>query len=145
MHIVPWKKELETGIEIIDSQHMQFLKKANKFVIMFLADKKSEAAMEELEFLKDYLLYHFQAEETFQFDSNYPGYLDHQAEHKHLVFRIKEMSFILKECEGEGSEEALEKFADFINEWVCGHILAMDLEFSKYYRSLNGDAEERGN
>lgn len=135
MHIISWNKELETGIESIDSQHMQFLKKANKFVIKFLADKKSEAAIEELEFLKDYLLYHFQIEETFQFDSDYPGYLDHQAEHKFLAFRIKEMAIALQESDSENGEEALARFADFINEWVYGHILNLDLEFAKYYRS----------
>lgn len=135
MNIAAWKKELETGIEEIDRQHKDFLIMANKFIIRYRAEKGSEAALEELEFLKDYLFYHFHVEETFQAESNYPGYLDHQAEHKHLVFKVKEMGYYLNHSD---SSSAVDDFAAFINEWVVGHIYKSDLEFSRYYHDVRG-------
>lgn len=116
MNIAAWKKELETGIEEIDRQHKDFLIMANKFIIRYRAEKGSEAALEELEFLKDYLFYHFHVEETFQVESNYPGYyLNHS-----------------------DSSSAVDDFAAFINEWVVGHIYKSDLEFSRYYHEVRG-------
>lgn len=134
MHIVSWNKELETGIEILDEQHRSFLIKSNKFVIKSLSLNGAEAALEELEYLKDYLFYHFQTEESFMVDSEYPEYGDHQAEHKRLEFQVKEMSILLEEIGNDDRQEALERFSGFINEWVVNHIMNLDLKFAKYHR-----------
>lgn len=131
MNIVPWKKELEIGIDLIDRQHYEFLKRANTFVIRFRTEKKRAAIEEQLTFLQDYLLYHFQAEETYQFESGYPRYEEHQAEHKHLVFRVKELSILLQDEENQ--EKAIDEFVLFVNKWVIGHTLSSDLAFSKHY------------
>lgn len=134
MNIIPWKKELEIGIELIDKQHKEFLMNANKFIIRVRAQKEIFAIVEELEFLENYLLYHFQAEETFQVQSQYPDYLNHQAEHKFMKFKVREMSTLL--TEQNFSEESICMFCKFINEWITNHILNEDLRFSQYYNSL---------
>lgn len=131
MHIVPWNEKLTLGIEIVDEQHYEFLKRANKFIIKYLAEKKEEAVKEELEYLQDYLQYHFQTEETFQYESIYPDYLKHQAEHKQLIFRVKEMT--IKLLDMENREMIMKDFADFIQDWVINHILTSDLKFANYY------------
>lgn len=135
MNTFQWKKELETGIELLDSQHKTFIMNANKFIIKLGFKNGNNGAKEELEYLRDYLLYHFQVEETFQFESNYPYYLDHQAEHKHLAFRVKQMASVLNS--ENFSEESVLEFYKFIEEWVVKHILTYDLEFSKFYKENN--------
>lgn len=134
MNIIPWKKELETGIKLIDEQHMEFIKRANAFFIKVRADRQKDAAREQLEFLQNYILYHFQAEETFQVESDYPGYLCHQAEHKSLVFKVKEMSIMLNTS--NFSKESVDSFCAFITNWVITHILNYDLGFAKYYKEF---------
>lgn len=134
MNIMPWKKELEIGIELIDKQHKDFLMNVNKFIIRVRAKKEVFAITEQLDFLEYYLLSHFQAEETFQFESEYPNYLGHQAEHKHLKFKVKEISILLKTH--DFSEASIDEFCKFINHWVVGHMLKGDLDFAKYYNSL---------
>lgn len=135
LHLIPWNKELETGIEVLDEQHKKFFKMANRFVIKNLANKKTEAAMEELEFLEDYLMYHFQTEETFQIESHFPDYQDHQAEHKRLIFQVKAMSVALNSIDKTNREKALHDFSDFVNRWVKNHILNLDLDFSRFYKN----------
>lgn len=134
MHILPWYKELETGIQIVDEQHKKFFKEANKFAIKYLAEKKSEAALETLEFLQQYLHYHFQTEETFQHESSYPLYLEHQAEHKQLTFKVKTMAVALQTATDDNLEDVMQQFSNFINDWVTKHILDSDLRFSYYYK-----------
>lgn len=135
MYIVPWKTELETGIEIVDSQHKEFMKQANKFVIKCLAGKVDEGIREEFDFLENYLQYHFQTEETFLFDSGYPDYEKHQAEHLQLKFKTKQVGSML---EGDDLEEVLNYFSEFVNEWIVGHIMGDDLDFSNYFREKQG-------
>lgn len=130
-NLFSWKKELETGIEIVDSQHKEFLKHANKFLIKVRAGKIDEGIEEEFEFVRHYLLYHFQAEETFLLDSGYEDYKKHQAEHLELKFRAKEAE--LRICNAKG-EEVIKEFASFINSWVIQHILKSDLLFASYYK-----------
>lgn len=130
LYIAQWNKDLETGIEEIDSQHMEFLIMANRFLIRYRAEKKSEAALEELKFLQEYLLYHFQMEETYQFESQYPEYGDHQAEHKQLGFKVLEVAIALRDS---GNMEAIDNFAVFVNDWVIHHMMVSDLRFTKYY------------
>lgn len=131
MYIVPWDKEIETGIELIDQQHKEFLMNVNKFIIKVRVEKKTEAAQEEIAFLQNYLLYHFQTEEAFMYENAYPQYLDHQAAHKNLTFQVKEMATKLKVF--DFSDEAVQNFYEMLNHWVIGHIQVMDKAFAKYY------------
>lgn len=131
MHIEPWHKEIETGVDLLDKQHKEFIIKVNKFVIKVLAEKSTEAAEETIAFLQNYLLYHFQTEEAFQFESHYPGYLDHQAAHKNLAFRVKQVATNLKV--NDYSSVAIEDFYKMIREWIEEHILVEDANFARYY------------
>lgn len=132
LYIFSWDKKLETGIEIIDNQHKEFLKHANRFVIKVRSQKGEEGVKEEYEFIHDFLQYHFQAEETYLFDSGYPEYKQHQAEHLKLQFQAKQMEILIQEGK---MEQILEKFVEFINMWVKEHMMGSDLKFSEYYNS----------
>lgn len=131
LYIYPWSRDLETGIEILDSQHKKFLMHVNQFIIKIRAGKAEEGIIEEFEFIKDYLMYHFQTEETFLFDSNYEGYKEHQAEHLQMKFKTQMIENSLKE---EDPEKVVAEFVTFVNDWVVNHILNSDLKFSKYYK-----------
>lgn len=135
LHIYPWSKELETGIEILDSQHKNFLMHANSFIIKTKAGKANEGIREEFEFIKDYLMYHFQTEETFLYENKYDKYGEHQAEHLQMKFKAKMIENALEE---EDPEKVVKEFVEFVNEWVVNHILKSDLEFSRYLN--NSDA-----
>lgn len=140
-NIFVWDKNLETGIPIVDDQHKNFIIHANKFIIRLLSNKGKEGLEEEFDFIRQYLQYHFQTEEAFQFDSGYPGYKEHQAEHLRLKFKEKEVEIMM----AEGTEaEILEKFHAFIEMWVINHIMDCDLKFSLYYRDRKKSAELPG-
>lgn len=128
-----WNKELETGIEIVDSQHKDFIKNANKFIIKVRFNKANEGMAEEFEFLKDYLLYHFQTEETFLFDSGYPDFTSHQAEHLQIKFETKRIGTIM--AFEEDKKKVLDEFTAFINSWIISHIMGSDLKFANYYKN----------
>lgn len=131
MFIEPWHEEIETGIDLLDKQHKEFLMKVNKFVIKVLAEKKAEAAGEAIAFLQNYLLYHFQTEEAFQVECDYPNYLEHQASHKNLAFKVRETAVNLKVH--DYSDESIKEFYNMIRGWIDGHILTEDIDFATFY------------
>lgn len=133
LRIFPWNKELETNIEIVDQHHKEFLKQANKFIIKVLAGKTEEAVEEEFEFIKDYLLYHFQVEETFQYESGYPEYKLHQAEHLQMKFKTKALEVAIN----NKNEGEVDIFVSYINDVIVNHMLDWDLKFIQYYNETH--------
>ena len=138
MNIVQWDKELEIGIELLDTQHKEFFINVNKFIIKARVEKNKMAVAEGIDFLINYLLYHFQTEEAFQVTSEYPEYLDHQADHKNISFQVQEITLKLKI--NEFSDEYIENFYTFLMNWVEQHILKMDLHFSVYYKKYMAES-----
>ena len=138
MYILEWHKELETGITLVDMQHKEFFMNVNKFIIKTRTGKVSSAISEEFDFLTNYLLYHFQTEETFQVNSNYPNYSVHRAAHKNLTFQVKEI--IMKVKMNDYSNESIEQFYTMLINWVDQHILKMDLDFAIYYKQYYPEA-----
>lgn len=139
LHIFSWTKELETGIELIDKQHKAFMMQANRFIIKVMSNKIDEGIKEEFDFLNGYLLYHFQAEETYILDSGYEDYRGHQAEHLRIKFEAKKLEEMMYTAKSQ--EELAEKMMDFINLWVVSHIMESDLEFAKYYKEKSQEKE----
>lgn len=131
MGLILWDKRLETGIPLLDNQHKELLKAANRFFIQCKMKKDKQAAREYLNFLISYVQYHFQAEESFHIKCNYPNRRKHQALHRILAFELKKHALQLGKS--NYSSEAVSAFYRFVDEWVRDHIFYMDTDFARYY------------
>ncbi len=139
LHVFPWNENLETGIELVDEQHKNFLKHANEYILRIMASKASpennpnleRGAEKQFEFLHDYLQYHFQAEETFMADSNWPGYREHQAIHNQLKFKVKALEQVM--ISGT-KKQRMDGVTQLVEEWIVDHILNEDQKFADYYK-----------
>lgn len=135
MHLNIWKEKLELGIDVLDEQHFEFFKQANKFLIEVKFGLNKQACLESMSFLEYYLFSHFHQEFAFMKESGYPKYREHQASHDML--KIKTKAMFLKMEEQNYSDEVLEEFAKFLEEWIEKHILEEDYDFVQYYKSLD--------
>lgn len=140
MLIFNWDPRLELGIELIDTQHKNIISHANTFFISYKGGNPGQRLRECLSFLEQYVLYHFQAEEAFQVECGYPGYLEHRAEHASLKMQFR---FQGTKLNSSGfSRESIDGFYDFMRNWVSDHILNEDMRFASYYRARS---EENSN
>lgn len=136
MVIFQWDKNLEIGIPIIDQQHKKIIEAANAFFLSYKCGGKEKNTEDCLNFLSQYVLYHFQAEEAFQLESQYPEVRPHQAKHKYLTAQVK---FHTTRILQSGFDAGIVKqFHDFIQDWIVGHILTDDIAFAKFYRQKQG-------
>lgn len=137
MNLFAWNKGLETGVELLDEQHRNFFKKANAFFIQVRLKQNLSACTEELRFLENYLLYHFQAEEAFMIESSYPDFLRHQAIHG--MMKMKAKAVFVQVQQDQYSDSSMQMFAEFIQEWIKGHIFHDDLDFCIFYKKYLED------
>lgn len=132
MVIFKWTHDLETDIALVDQQHREIIETANRFFLRHKCGKDQKAVEECLSFLQQYILYHFQTEETFQLDCAYPRYREHSAIHSAIATQLK--FYAVKIAAAHYSPQSIEQFYVFLTDWLKNHIYSDDLEFARYYK-----------
>lgn len=127
------------GIDLLDTQHKEIFEKANAFFIAYKGGAPRQRLVECLEFLEQYVLYHFQTEEAFQAEKGYGGRREHQAMHQALQIQFKLQSTAL--YGSDFSQIAIDGFYKFLREWIETHILKEDVKFARYCASLKRVSE----
>jgi hemerythrin len=120
-----WNQTYELGIEEIDNQHKQLVeivsqlheKLANKYTI--------ETLKASLRFVVDYTKFHFEAEEKYMKNCNYPELAPHQKLHTELINEVMVILKGLKETSNINPKELIE----FLEKWVTNHIAEEDKKF----------------
>ena len=130
---VKWDDSFSVNLAVIDEQHKQLINTTNELI---LGCKKSRTAAQvahihAIRKAVEYALIHFQDEEKFMKEANYPDLKNHQDEHK--AFFDKVVKDLHKFDEGSGSPIEL---ARFLQEWVLKHIANVDQKCAPYFKKL---------
>lgn len=138
---VMWKDRYSIGVELIDSQHKELFKRLSEFIQMVQDDRKwaekLEKVKETLDFLQEYVVFHFDDEESYQEEINYPEIDLHKEAHA----KFKEgINFYVKLFEEEGfTEEKIQELSAKLMTWLIMHVGKMDQKIGEYVRS-KGDS-----
>lgn len=130
MTVVTWDPGLETGIDVIDSQHRALFEAVNNLADSFKAGQASGKARESLGFLSKYSIEHFQTEERFMRSMGYPELPSHRIEHGRLVAQLQ----ALQEKQDQGYLVTAE-VALFVADWLRHHIQEADMGYVRFTRS----------
>lgn len=124
-----WSEQLCTGNDIIDEQHKELIS-----LIFRLTDDLSEGNTKSvgttIDYLQDYVIEHFGAEEKLMIRTSYPGFEKHRDEHTayvKTVYRLK----IRNEHEGITPGLVCE-VEQCIADWLVEHINSTDMELVQY-------------
>lgn len=136
MVIAQWSEELATGIAKIDDQHKEIIKMVNEFHDALSKGKGKEAVGKTINFLSDYVVDHFKAEEKLMLDSGFPGYVIHKSQHEQF---IKEFGDIVKEVNAATATSFLAiRVQRSIVQWLINHIMDVDKRMAKYVITKTG-------
>ena len=125
MRMYEWDNLLETGHELIDSQHKQLFDVLNRLVEAYHSGAGEKEVAEAVEFLLSYAVQHFSDEETLQLQYDYPDYWRHRQAHKEFTQTANEFAERLKR---DGySLELLNEVHFTIRAWLINHIKGDDL------------------
>ena len=120
---IVWTKDLDTGIDVIDNQHMRIvdyineLEEANKH-----GDLKAIGVV--LDECVDYTLSHFAFEESLQEEAGYRFVKPHKKVHELFTRRVKEYQERFHAGEDVGVE-----LQDLLGRWLINHIKKDDADY----------------
>ncbi len=131
---VEFTDDLLTGDEMIDEQHKELIDRIHKFQEVLDSDKTGSVqitAISTLDFLSDYVVFHFNAEEGLQREIGYPNYEQHLAWHAEFKNTIAELQEWLKE-EDTPSQDFVNKVQKNLVDWFLNHIQTADRSVAEY-------------
>jgi len=134
---ITWTKDLETGIDLLDTQHRKYfdlmsnyLAKAAKVAKTSTNTEKIFDLAETLNFLHDYAREHFSTEEAVMKEAAYRDYEEHKGEHLHFLKHVEELSNRMT-TKGYSLQLALE-VDYYIAEWFVAHIRSSDMKLVQF-------------
>lgn len=130
-----WHPSLATGDPEIDAQHQEILRRLGALV-----DALEEGRREEIpgmfQFLGDYVVQHFGAEERAMSGSAYPGANVHAAAHRRFVREYEDLRRLYAAA---GPTQAVAvKTATWVLDWLRSHIYAADRALALHLRDRPG-------
>ncbi|CAM2966010.1 bacteriohemerythrin [Hathewaya histolytica] len=129
--MIDWKDDFVIGVDKIDSQHKHLFKIANDAYDVlkneFCIDKYDKI-IKILEELKEYTIFHFNAEENYMQEIGYKKLFTHKIEHNKFIEKIKNVN--LDNIDKDQDAYLLE-ILEFVVNWIENHILYTDKLITK--------------
>lgn len=88
--MIVFDESMKTGNGLIDAQHEELFRRANVLFASPFEERTSEA-YEALDFLRTYVLFHFQREEQLMRDASYPNIEAHLTAHAGFRSDVEEV------------------------------------------------------
>ena len=130
-----WSDEYKIGLPAIDSQHkrlFQLIRELNEALDAGLRLVNVERLLAGLD---QYKTRHFQLEEKYMKESNYPGLEEQQKAHRYFSERFKELG---EELSTTGiTPDIIKTIKGELTEWLKEHVNGLDLQFGQFYQKQN--------
>lgn len=129
-----WTSDLAIGVDTIDEQHRELLKRLNDLRSAINQGKGKEEIENTFTFLADYAIEHFSAEERYMTKYGYPGYRSHKAEHESFIknfLELRKKFTNLEQQRGITSFLVIE-MQRHLYDWLINHIGKVDKALGRY-------------
>lgn len=127
-----WTQNLSVGVQEIDSQHQELFRRVNRLLDAMRAGKGKDEISPLLEFLEDYVVTHFRAEEALMEKHGYHKRAAHKVYHSGFV---RDFGNIKAKIEAGGvTAVATIELQRWISEWLVNHISKVDRELGDFIR-----------
>lgn len=129
-----YSSAIELGLKNIDEQHRELMEKANQLNSQVDSGALSEVTADTARFLAQYVLDHFQEEESFLCEVNYPYFNEHKKLHN-------EYRALIQERLGKINQKTI-SFSDYyelsrmMNDWIMDHINRADRAVARYLKGV---------
>jgi hemerythrin len=120
---IEWTHDLNTGIEVIDTQHKKIVDYINKLANA-INQQDHPSVGQVLDELMEYTISHFSFEENLQQEAGYQLALPHKAVHDIFVKRVRK--YQLRHAAGENVAEQL---LSMLGTWLVHHIKRDDMAY----------------
>jgi hemerythrin len=134
---VTWKKEFAIGVSEIDRQHQEMFNRFARFLEAIDQGKGAKEVGDVLNFLKDYVIRHFKAEEELQRHFNYPHLEMHLAEHRSFEKQLSEL-----DRQQGSADELVHLTRNVLIQWLIQHICKLDSDLAGFVNERRDEVWE---
>ena len=132
---IVWNPALNTGIDVIDSQHKRILTYINALEEARIAKDRVRVG-HIIEQLVDYTQSHFGFEESLMEEAGYRFLKPHQKVHELFIRRVS--GFTVRAAKGEDIAEELHTM---LSTWLLNHIAHEDRDYAASVRKMTDDED----
>lgn len=115
-----WTQALAVNNPLIDSQHQELFRRFGQLEVASVRGDRAEAAR-HLDFVGQYVVEHFGAEETLMEESEYPGLAAHRGAHEQFMREYMELTqgFV-------AGRTSIDRLVEWTGDWLKLHISGTD-------------------
>ncbi len=121
---IPWSPDLETGVEVVDSQHKELFSRVNRLLDACMTGKGLDEVNETVTFLNRYVVEHFETEEKVMRQAKYEGFEEHRKLHGIFRNAIEALARDIR-VEGVGPHTVVRVNRTIVG-WLNDHIRRVD-------------------
>lgn len=119
-----WKESYRLGVDRIDEQHRKLFQMTEDLVEAVNVNAATEVYQKILDFLKEYVIYHFHDEEEYQASIHYSGIEEHKAMHREFTQTVLDYE---KELLDNGFDRStMQRLAGTLTAWLIYHVADSD-------------------
>lgn len=139
-----WKEKFRIGIQEIDIQHEELFCRVADFLLALRQEgcweDKLPRVKATMEFMQKYVVIHFDCEEAFQRQINYPMYAEHRALHEAFKQEVVRYGKVL--ADKDFPEEVVQELAGKLLTWLIHHVANNDIKMASYINKAEGTSHE---
>lgn len=129
MKEIEWNESFYTGVRKLDDQHKKIIDMINKLIEMGDLEVNSESISNTLQKMTEYSQEHFDTEEKFMLEYNYPEYSTQKEQHREFIKKTAIFCFETMNYKTSVPKEIL----IYLKEWWVSHILASDMKYKSFF------------
>lgn len=137
-----WKEKYKVGVDLIDVQHEELFNRLSSFIQVVQNESEWEDRLDEIKetmaFMQDYVVFHFDDEENYMEEINYPEIEAHKDFHIEFKDMINDYVDIFEK--GGFTEEKMKEFGAKLMTWLIIHVGKMDQKIGEYVKEKRGQA-----
>lgn len=135
-----WKEKYRVGVDLIDSQHIELFSRLSNFIQVVQNendwDEKLDEVKETMAFMQEYVVSHFDDEEKYMEEIEYPNIELHKKIHEDFKDSINDYVDLLGE--GGFTEDKIQELAAKLMTWLIMHVGKMDQQIGDYVKEKGG-------
>ena len=128
-----WDDSFSVGVKVIDQQHKVWIERLNSLSAAIESHQEAKLVSTTLNFMVDYVEFHFTAEERLMAVHGYPAFEQHKSQHE--AFRKVLTEFLVSEFDNDGAvSKPGDSIKNFQVSWLKNHIQHTDRQFAAFLR-----------
>jgi hemerythrin len=136
--MIAWYPALAVGVPEVDEQHQEIFRRVDALTKSLMARRGAQELTTLFDFLGEYVVEHFGAEESLMRLHRYPGRAEHEEEHRRFV---TDFAALRAEWERDGGTGfLLVKVNNRVSQWLTSHISRTDKELGRFLRETRAQA-----